>query len=404
MEPLTLFSRDSRQKLRSWTIEVILQESSGYAMIVSTFGQVGGKMTSTQRTITVGKNIGKSNETTPLEQAIAEANSMITKKKEEGYSLREGNPRITLDEDDDEESGSSLDYRPMLAHDWSKQKRLPEYPLITQPKLDGVRMVVYMDSSKKLQMVSRNGKPIECMSHIQKSLLELYSRNLPEDIVLDGELYTTELSFEEITGLTRRSLEKKSKKTLSEDDILKMNLIQYHIFDCFQRGHLDEPFHKRYSRLRFLESSSSSSSTLDCIQLVPCTTVTNPEEDTAIHERYVAEGYEGTIYRIPNGIYRVNYRSKELLKRKDFITEEYTIIGAEEGTGRDSGTVIWKCSMSGSGSGEFLVRPRGTLESRRQYFRNSRMYIGKRLTVRYQNLTEYGIPRFPVGIAIRDYE
>jgi DNA ligase-1 len=30
--------------------------------------------------------------------------------------------------------------------------------------------------------------------------------------------------------------------------------------------------------------------------------------------------------------------------------------------------------------------------------------IGKRLTVRYQELTDGGVPRFPVGVAVRDYE
>jgi DNA ligase-1 len=30
--------------------------------------------------------------------------------------------------------------------------------------------------------------------------------------------------------------------------------------------------------------------------------------------------------------------------------------------------------------------------------------IGKYLTVTYQELSEYGVPRFPVGKTIRDYE
>jgi len=30
--------------------------------------------------------------------------------------------------------------------------------------------------------------------------------------------------------------------------------------------------------------------------------------------------------------------------------------------------------------------------------------FGKKLTVQFQNLTDCGLPRFPVGLAIRDYE
>jgi len=50
------------------------------------------------------------------------------------------------------------------------------------------------------------------------------------------------------------------------------------------------------------------------------------------------------------------------------------------------------------------VKPEGTLETRRKYFENKNNFLGKLLTVKFQNLTNLGIPRFPVGIVIRDYE
>lgn len=49
-------------------------------------------------------------------------------------------------------------------------------------------------------------------------------------------------------------------------------------------------------------------------------------------------------------------------------------------------------------------RPRGMWEQRKEWFDNGEAYVGKPLTVRYQELTQDGIPRFPVGIAVRDYE
>ena len=52
----------------------------------------------------------------------------------------------------------------------------------------------------------------------------------------------------------------------------------------------------------------------------------------------------------------------------------------------------------------FVVRPRGSFELRRQWMKDINSIIGKKLTVRYQELTDDGIPRFPVGISIRDYE
>jgi DNA ligase-1 len=35
---------------------------------------------------------------------------------------------------------------------------------------------------------------------------------------------------------------------------------------------------------------------------------------------------------------------------------------------------------------------------------NKDTFLGKMLTVQYQNLTPDGIPRFPVGLSFRDYE
>ena len=114
------------------------------------------------------------------------------------------------------------------------------------------------------------------------------------------------------------------------------------------------------------------------------------------------EGHEGTMIRDKDSMYEVGQRSNYLLKHKDFQTEEYEIVGANEGTGREKGTVIWVCKTQ-SGR-EFTVRPEGTLETRKNYFKNKNNFLGKLLTVKFQNLTSLGIPRFPVGIVIRDYE
>ena len=63
--------------------------------------------------------------------------------------------------------------------------------------------------------------------------------------------------------------------------------------------------------------------------------------------------------------------------------------------------MTWHPTKAGK---EFSCRPRGTHESRAELFKHGKEYVGKMLTVRFQELTADGIPRFPVGIAIRDYE
>ena len=66
--------------------------------------------------------------------------------------------------------------------------------------------------------------------------------------------------------------------------------------------------------------------------------------------------------------------------------------------------MIWACITPEGGT--FACRPCGTREERQELFLKGANYIGKMLTVRYQELTssEQKVPRFPVGIAIRDYE
>ena len=53
---------------------------------------------------------------------------------------------------------------------------------------------------------------------------------------------------------------------------------------------------------------------------------------------------------------------------------------------------------------EFTVRPEGSYEHRKKLNRNATKYIGKKLTMKFQAYTKGGVPRFPVGISIRDYE
>ena len=50
------------------------------------------------------------------------------------------------------------------------------------------------------------------------------------------------------------------------------------------------------------------------------------------------------------------------------------------------------------------VRPMGTHEERAKLYKEGKKIIGKKLTIRYQGLTDLGIPRFPRGVVIRDYE
>ena len=92
----------------------------------------------------------------------------------------------------------------------------------------------------------------------------------------------------------------------------------------------------------------------------------------------------------------------DLQKVKAFETEEFKIAAFKEGTAAEAGCVIWVCEAENGL--QFACRPRGTREEREVLYSDGKKYIGKMLSVRYQEMTDSNVPRFPVGIAIRDYE
>ena len=82
------------------------------------------------------------------------------------------------------------------------------------------------------------------------------------------------------------------------------------------------------------------------------------------------------------------------------MDEEFKIIGFHEGTGDEKGLVIWDCITKDEKT--FAVRPKGTFESRNKLFLEANLHIGKLLTVIFQEYSNDGIPRFPIGKGIRE--
>ena len=161
--------------------------------------------------------------------------------------------------------------------------------------------------------------------------------------------------------------------------------LDFHIFDYFD---LERP------NLTFEER-------MDCIN-IETFLVKKKSDVKTYHDLFTSRGYEGVMIRDRNSTYEVGKRSNYLLKYKEFQTEEYEIVGAKTGHGRDADAVVWICKTQDDQ--EFTVRPEGTIAQREEHYKNHKKYLGKMLTVRFQNLTAHGVPRFPVGVCIRDYE
>ena len=444
-----LYAEDKNGKIKIWTAAVFqptttTDEKSATARI--THGYINGKQQVAYREYNIGKNIGRSNETTPLEQCISETRRKWTDKKEkEGYTVTkpadcgEGYGDISgNDYNDGGEDGESAipagPFLPMLAQTFdpadlaatTKKKKVIKFPCFVQPKLDGLRCVSYArrsaDAAVCLQ--SRTGAFFTGLPHIAAALRPYLSQH--PSVVIDGELYTDQMPFEELAGLIK-------KKKITDADVARLKKVKYHVYDIYDHARHDMPYTERMGVLaaavrrcgcvandtfhnsgtpvagaatsgRMLRSAATTTvvATEDAaaVVLVRTEKVAVLAEFRQLFAEFVEAGYEGIMLRNAAGVYRANYRSNDLQKYKEFLEDEYRIIDFTQGEGRDAGAVIWVCETADGK--EFTVRPRGTMEQRRDWFNDGASYIGKNLTVVYQELTEEGKPRFPVGKSLRE--
>jgi len=379
-----LYSKSKTGKTQIWQIEVIKQSSGPAAagggetaLIRVSYGYLDGKTVVNEKEITKGKNLGKKNETTPYEQALLDAQSTWQGKIEGGYAENLGNAQVPgLASDNAVAAHKTIS--PMLALDYHKAGKKIVFPCYVQAKLDGVRSIFFNNA-----LTSRNGKPFTGLEHIIAELAPATKAGL----ILDGEVYSTKLSFQQFVGLVK-------KKKFTAEDKEQLKFVNLWVYDCVN----DQPFEERLATLKDFFSKNKFTQ----IHLLPTEECKKREDLKGFHDKFVLEGNEGLMVRNKQGLYQLGSRSNDLQKYKEFEDAEYPVTGFTDGQGIEKGLVIWICKTK-EGK-EFHVRPRGTHEERATLFKKAQSYVGKELTVRYQELSEDNIPRFPVGITFRDYE
>jgi DNA ligase-1 len=359
----TIYKKTKTGATQEWTIEVSDNKYRTHS------GQVGGQITTNAWTVVYGKNEGKANGTTDIEQALKEAIAKRTKKLESGYF----------------ESITNIDtkqyFEPMLAAKWEDYKDKLTYPIYSQAKLDGIRCILTKDG-----MFSRNGKPIISAPHIFDSVKPLFETN--PDLIFDGELYADKFAndFNKIVSLVKKT------KPTADDLKESKELIEYHIYDLPSS---DKNFIQRAYDLAILFETRSELHP-HC-RIVETYKVPNEDVVTELYEKYVEEGYEGQMLRL-DGKYE-NKRSKNLLKHKSFVDEEYTILDICEGEGNRTGTAGYMVFETAEGK-PFKSNVKGTWDETAEMLKNKKQLIGKQATIKYFNLTPDGIPRFPFVINI----
>lgn len=348
------------------------------------FGIHDGQKTSQDKNIiSKNKNVGKSNEHSPFQNALVTMRSELRKKIQHGYSEQ----LSTQDTPSDEQI-----YYPMLAQTLTKNEHKVYFPVYLQPKLDGVRMFVGLVAGK-LRMISRNNKPWnELLPELEKELTLLY-KHIPEDTWLDGELYSHGKPLQDIVSAVRN-------KTSAEK-----TEIQFYVFDAYFSKSPGMPFSERISKLQHMIPATGN------ILLVETTVADN---QTGIDQKtveYLDKKYEGAIIRL-DAPYETSttgsIRSFNIYKYKPKFTEEFEIADILAGTkGIAKGAVVFQLKLP---TGElFNAQPKNM-----SYEQQKEMYtslsakksevVGKLATIEFEDKSKNGIPLRPKFIAIRNYE
>jgi ATP-dependent DNA ligase len=220
---------------------------------------------------------------------------------------------------------------------------------------------------------SREGNGYD-LPHINEAIKAI---NLPEGTILDGEVYLHNTEFNQLLSMIRNSDTR----------------LQYWVYDIIMPG----TYKERYSWLNAHLPKLGGA-----IRITPTLFVRTQKELDEAHAHNLKYGYEGSMIRNTKGIYEASYNSSDLIKLKDFEDAEFTIVEGNPGSGKLKNSCIFTCLAPNGGT--FTCTAPGTIEYKEQCLRDIELLKGKPLTIRFQGYSEFGIPRIPIAIAIRDYE
>ena len=367
-------NRIELRKISETGAEVIWSANIQSNTVYYTWGQVGGKLQTEEVTFTDGKNIGRANETTPEEQCLFEACRKARKKVEKGYRIVKGAELITEQTSDTVVThGGDVPFC-MLAETLSKHlKKLDGLGSVdVQPKLDGNRCLINIDTC---ELYSRSRKQITSIPGLGEEVAKRCKNLVKKGVKwVDGELYSDELSFNDIQSVIR----KKEAHELA-------GKIKFNMYDIL----LKKPWRERK---HIMAIGTDFGGRLD--EVLSTMVDANLETIEEWNQAFVAQGYEGVIVRLLDEVYE-NKRSRGLLKHKTFIDAEYKVIGfqAEKNRANVLGAVIL---VTKDGT-EFNARPAVPDETKQFIWNNQKEYLGMMATVKFQELDgKSGIPRFPV--------
>lgn len=249
----------------------------------------------------------------------------------------------------------------LLAKNWTPKIDPTGYWL--SEKLDGVR--AYWTGT---HFLSRNGNVFHAPA--------FFTQGLPR-IALDGELWLGRKQFQSAVGIVKT--QSGAKDAMWRD-------LTFQVFDAPDaKGALQD-------RLAYAKSAidvASISTEKQYAQVLAQVRCDGVDHLLQCLRNVELAGGEGVMLRAPNSAYE-RKRSDTLLKVKTFHDAEATVTAHEPGKGKHKGRLGALVCVADNGA-TFAI---GTGFSDAE--RATPPAIGSRVTYKYQELTDAGVPRFPI--------
>jgi len=348
----TLYKTNKNNSIQQWSITV-----EG-PVFTCTYGQFGGKLQSQPTTCTT-RNVGRSNETTPEQQAQLEADALIAKKLKSGYSY--------------DQSGPTTVQLPMKVKCYQDQLNNVKFPCISTPKLNGVN-AIFKRVDGTLTIYSRGGEVYPSIPHIEPEVLTIM--NLIESNELNGELYIHGEHLQDIQSAVKKPKELSKRLT----------------FAIFDIADSTEMYALRRSALEALSS-------MDTIQWEHVSFLTGVfckcHEDIESHyNQCIVANLEGTVIKNFDGLYQHNVRSSDQFKYKKVQSKEFLITSFE--LDKNNLPVF----ILNVGEQSFKAKPIGT----KDYWSsvNPTDFINQWATIEFETYSKDGIPLKPIFISTRE--
>jgi len=354
-----LVSRTRTGNAKSWVAHVVREANQWFTQTSYWQTNAQGKDSVVQWSApyeALPKNVGRANVTTAEVQARAEWASMVQKQRDKGYT----------------EVGTVSTIRPlpMLAHKFVERGTKMQWPVQVQPKYNGQRML--FDGTTGW---SRGGKEIlpAVVAHLQCVL--------PPGTILDGELLLPRNVLLQDTMVAT----KKFRPGISEQ-------LLYIVYDLIS----PLVFSERFRHLARIHAGLS----VPNLHLAPTQPAIDAGEVMTFHRWCTGQGFEGVMIRDDSGGYEIGHRSNQLQKYKEFQDDEFVITDVVEGDGKFKGSAVFVCVTAAGRT--FNCTPEGNMKYRQDLYRSRQTLVGRKLTIRYQELSNLYIPLFPVGVVVQD--